>query len=79
MSMNSLPRPWVLAALAKLPITELAREDVREPNYEQRRPVLPRADQRRARLATWRGSGHVYAHDGMDSRRGAVDRPNLAS
>ena len=76
MSMNSLPRPWVLAALANVPITELARVDAREPSREQRGPALPRADQRRSRLATWRGSGHVYARDGMGLRRGGLDRPN---
>jgi hypothetical protein len=54
MAMKDLPRPWLLAALTDVPITELARLDADEPREDEEERQLPRADQRRQRLASWR-------------------------
>jgi hypothetical protein len=65
MAMKDLPRPWMLAALADVPIDELTRQDRREPHEDQRVGQLPRPDERRRRLTDWRcfGPGHgVSAH-----------------
>jgi hypothetical protein len=74
MAMKDLPRPWLLAALADVPITELARLDADEPRDDEEDRWLPRADQRRRRLATWRGGRPSLSHDAwsqpaMDSER----------
>ena len=65
MATKDLPRPWMLAALADVPIDELTRLDGREPHQEQRTDQLPRPDQRRRRLADWRcgGRGHGILTD----------------
>jgi hypothetical protein len=63
MAMKDLPRPWLLAALADVPITELARLEADEPREDEEKRRLLRADQRRRRLAAWRGPGHPYAYD----------------
>jgi hypothetical protein len=75
MAMKDLPRPWLLAALADVPITELARLDADEPREDdEEERSLPRADQRRQRLAAWRGrrpsvSYDAWSQPGMDSER----------
>jgi hypothetical protein len=76
MAMKDLPRPWLLAALTELPITELARLDPEEPRGDERDRWLPRADQRRRRLATWRSSGHPYAYDDWWHPSVETERPS---
>jgi hypothetical protein len=56
MTINDLPRPWLLAALADVPITELVRQDTHDPQDDERERALPRSDQRRRRLADWRAA-----------------------
>jgi hypothetical protein len=58
MTTKDLPRPWILAALADVPIDELTRQDGPEADQDQRADrrtdQLPRPDERRRRLAAWR-------------------------
>ena len=42
MAMKDLPRPWLLAALTDVPITELARLDADEARQNERDRWLPR-------------------------------------
>jgi len=76
MAMKDLPRPWLLAALTDVRVTELARLDVDEGGDEAER-WLPRADQRRQRLAAaWRSPGHPYAHDDWWHPSVMAERPS---
>ena len=61
MTIQDMPRPWLLAALADFPIAELARQDVRESHEDEHGRALPRADQRRVRLAAWRRDRYGHA------------------
>ena len=76
MGMKDLPRPWLLAALTDVPITELARLDAHGPREDEEERWLPRADQRRQRLAAWRSPGHPYAHDAWWHPSVATERPS---
>jgi hypothetical protein len=80
MAMKDLPRPWLLAALADVPITELARLDADEPREdedEEEERSLPRADQRRQRLATWRSRRASLGHDAWWQQPGMeCERPS---
>jgi hypothetical protein len=77
MAMNDLPRPWLLAALADVPITELARLDADEPREdEEEERSLPRADQRRQRLATWRARRPALSHDAWWQPGTECERPS---
>jgi hypothetical protein len=76
MAMKDLPRPWLLAALADVPVTELARLEVDEPRAGEQARSLPRADQRRRRLAAWRSSGHPYAYDDWWHPSVETERPS---
>jgi hypothetical protein len=70
MAMKDLPRPWLLAALADVPITELAQLGADQPcEDEEEERQLPRADQRRQRLASWRRPRHLCADPGMEGER----------
>jgi hypothetical protein len=75
MAISNLPRPWMLAALANVPVTELARDDDPEASIEPRVGTLPRADERRARLASWRPR-RAHAPDGLLQHRRPGDRLN---
>jgi hypothetical protein len=76
MAMKDLPRPWLLAALADGPITEIARLDADEPRDDEEDRSLPRADQRRRRLATWRGGRHPLSHDAWRQPGMECERPS---
>ena len=76
MAMKDLPRPWLLAALADVPITELARLVADEPREDEDKRRRLRADQRRRRLAAWRGPGHPYAHDDWWHPSVEAERPS---
>jgi hypothetical protein len=75
MAIQNLPRPWLLAALADVPMTMLAQGDGAEPNADPRDDALPRAEARRRRLsarpsAVW--SAEWYGEDcwrGVDQWR----------
>ena len=76
MAMKDLPRPWLLAALADVPITELARLDADEPREDgEEARSLPRADQRRQRLASWRGRRPSLSHDASWQPAMECERP----
>ena len=51
MAIQHLPRPWLLAALADVPVTILAQHEAKEPAADRRAPRLPRAEARRRRLS----------------------------
>jgi hypothetical protein len=67
MTIDDLPRPWLLAALADVSIIELTRPRAQDAPDDERERALPRADQRRQRLAGWRAAGHRHSEG---------DRPN---
>ena len=50
MAIENLPRPWVLAALTGLKVTELVDQPQDEPADGRREPSLPRSEARRRRL-----------------------------
>ena len=50
MAREHLPRPWLLAALADVPVTILAEQEARDPVTERREHRLLRAEPRRRRL-----------------------------
>ncbi|MGH6899953.1 MAG: hypothetical protein ACREJ5_25935 [Geminicoccaceae bacterium] len=75
MAMKDLPRPWLLAALADVPVTELAL-DADASRTDEQEPSLPRADQRRRRLAAWRGPGHPYVYDDWWHPSVEAERPS---
>ena len=51
MARQHLPRPWLLAALAEVPVAILAQQEAKEPGMETREHRLPRAEPRRRRLS----------------------------
>ena len=51
MAIQHLPRPWLLAALADLPVTMLAQHEAEEADADRRKHRLPRPEQRRRRLS----------------------------
>jgi hypothetical protein len=75
MAISNLPRPWMLAALANVPVTELTRDDDAEASIEPRIGTLPRPDERRARLASWPGA-RPHAPDSPGQYPRAGDRLN---
>ena len=66
MTIEDLPRPWLLAALADLSIIELTRRRAQDNPDDERERALPRADQRRRRLADWRAAGQPYEGDRLN-------------
>jgi hypothetical protein len=52
MAIQHLPRPWLLAALADVPVTMLAQHEANEADADRREHTLPRAEARRRRLST---------------------------
>jgi hypothetical protein len=74
MALQNLPRPWLLAALADMPMTMLAHEDAAEPNAEGREHVLLRAEARRRRLSA-RQSAEQWSDQGYgEDCWGGVDQ-----
>ena len=66
MALQHLPRPWLLAALADMPMTMLAQEDVEESDVARKEHVLPRPEARRRRLSARQPpdqSGPWYGED----------------
>ena len=51
MAIQHLPRPWLLAALADVPVTVLAEREADERTAHRPEHVLPRAEGRRRRLS----------------------------
>jgi hypothetical protein len=51
MAIQHLPRPWLLAALADVPVTMLAQHEAKESDADQREHRLPRPEARRRRLS----------------------------
>ena len=54
MALQHLPRPWLLAALAEVPMTQLTQEDDDGTSMRRRDEILPRPDPRRRRLSARR-------------------------
>jgi hypothetical protein len=50
MTMQHLPRPWMLAALADVPVTLLARQNGEEADPDWQDHAPPRPEERRRRL-----------------------------
>jgi hypothetical protein len=78
MAKHDLPRPWLLAALADVPVAMLAQQEPGEADAEQREKVLPRAEARRPRLSARDRADH-WPDDwlGEDCWRGAVQWHDL--
>ena len=79
MALQHLPRPWLLAALAEVPMTQLAREEDERPDLRRRDDVLPRPDARRRRLSSRRSPGQWYGEDcwpGVDQWHEGEGRAN---
>jgi hypothetical protein len=74
--MKDIPRPWLLAALTDVSINELARLDAQEPPEDVPERSLPRADERRPRLAAWRGRGYRYPGDAWWQPGLEAERPH---
>ena len=51
MTLQHLPRPWMLAALADVPVTVLARPNGDETDADGQENVPPRPEERRRRLS----------------------------
>jgi hypothetical protein len=63
MALQHLPRPWLLAALADMPMTMLAQEDAEESDATRAEQTLPRPEARRRRLSARRPAGPWYGED----------------
>jgi hypothetical protein len=63
MALQHLPRPWLLAALAEVPMTLLAQEEDERPDVRRREDVLPRPEARRRRPSSPRSAGQWYGED----------------
>lgn len=61
MTIQHLPRPWMLAALADVPVTLLARQIGQETDANETEQVPPRPEPRRRRLST-RPSARPWCH-----------------
>ena len=78
MAIQHLPRPWLLAALADVPVTMLAQHEASEADADQGEHVLPRAEARRPRLSARPRAGRWPADWlGEDCWRGAVQWQDL--
>jgi hypothetical protein len=62
MTMQHLPRPWMLAALADVPVTLLARQNGQDTDTDLREHVPPRPEARRRRLSTRPCARQPYYH-----------------
>ena len=73
MAIQHLPRPWLLAALADVPVTMLARHEARQSDADRPEHVLPRPDARRRRLSGGRHLADQWPDEryGEDCWRGA--------
>jgi hypothetical protein len=72
MTMQHLPRPWMLAALADVPVTLLARPNGQGAEPERPEHAPPRPEARRRRLSTRSCARHPYhAWYGEDAWGGA--------
>ena len=70
--MQHLPRPWMLAALADVPVTLLARQNGHDADKELDEHAPPRPEARRRRLSTRPSTRHPYhAWYGEDAWGGA--------
>lgn len=65
MTMQHLPRPWMLAALTDVPVAFLAQQNAREADADREGEPPPRAEARRRRLST-----RHLAQAGADQGRG---------
>ena len=71
MTMQHLPRPWMLAALADVPVALLARQNGKETDTDWQEDAPPRPEQRRRRLSARRCARQWwYAEDAW----GGADR-----
>jgi hypothetical protein len=71
MTMQHLPRPWMLAALTDVPVALLARNG-QEPDPDGQEDAPPRPDARRRRLSVRRGARQwCHAWYGEDAWGGA--------
>jgi hypothetical protein len=72
MTMQHLPRPWMLAALADVPVTLLARPRAQDADPDRHEHAPPRPEARRRRLSTRPCARHPYhAWYGEDAWGGA--------
>jgi hypothetical protein len=72
MTMQHLPRPWMLAALAKVPVMLLARQNGQDADPILHEHAPPRPEARRRRLSTRACGRHRYhAWYGEDAWGGA--------
>jgi hypothetical protein len=79
MALQHLPRPWLLAALAEVPITRLTQEDDEGVSIRRRDEVLPRPEARRRRLSARRSAGQWHGEDcwqGVDRWHDLEQRAN---
>jgi len=58
MAIQHLPRPWLLAALADVPVAMLAQHEPDEAGADRRQHIPPRAEARRRRLSTRHWAEH---------------------
>ena len=63
MALQDLPRPWLLAALAEVPMASWAQEDEEAGNGSRRNDALPRPQARRRRLSARRSAGQWCGED----------------
>jgi hypothetical protein len=71
MTMQHLPRPWMLAALTDVPVARLA-QDGQESDTDWQEDAPPRPDARRRRLSARRGARQwCHAWCGEDAWGGA--------
>jgi hypothetical protein len=67
MAMQHMPRPWLLAALADVPVIVLAQQGGgEEPPLDLRERALPRPEPRRRRLSSRRCGNRWY---GLEAER----------
>ena len=70
--MQHLPRPWMLAALADVPVMLLARQNGQDADTDLHEHAPPRQEARRRRLSTRPCARHPYhAWYGEDAWGGA--------
>ena len=72
MTMQHLPRPWMLAALTDVPVTLLARPNGKEADTDRKENAPPRPEARRRRLSARDAARQWYhAWYGEDAWGGA--------
>jgi hypothetical protein len=79
MALQHLPRPWLLAALAEVPMTLLAEKDDEGASVRRGDKVLPRPEARRRRLSARRSAGQWSGEDcwqGVDRWQDLEGRAN---